>query len=66
MTLREVWELRGLSPTQLAAQANISTTTLYKMNKGEKVSNRSIIAVCQALGITRDQYDILDPEKPSL
>lgn len=59
MTLKDVWESKGLSPTQVAAQANISITTLYKMNRKEHVASRTIAAVCKALSITRDEYERL-------
>lgn len=63
MTLRELWEDRGFSPTQVAAQAGITTTTLYKMNRKESVSSRTIASVCHVLNITRDQYRELTEEK---
>jgi len=63
MTLRELWESRGLSPTRVAAQAGISTPTLYKMNRKEHVAARTIVSVCKALGITRQDYEALDAEK---
>ncbi len=64
-TLKDLWENRGISPTQLAAQAGITTPTLYKMNKKERVAAASIVSVCKALGITRKQYDELDKGGPS-
>lgn len=63
MTLREVWERRGLSPTEVAGQAGISTPTLYKMNRRERVNPRNIIKVCEVLGITRQQYEALEADK---
>ncbi len=63
MTLREIWENKGYSPTQVAAAANISVTTLYKVNRKEQVSNRTLIDVCKALGVSRQQYDQLEADK---
>jgi DNA-binding Xre family transcriptional regulator len=60
MTLKDVWEQKGLSPTQVAAQAGISTPTLYKMLHKEKVASRTIADVCRVLGITRKEYDKLE------
>lgn len=60
MTLRELWEQRGLSPTQVAGQANISTTTLYKMNRKEPVARRTVASVCNVLNISREEYQTLE------
>lgn len=62
MTLKELWEDKGFSPTQLAAQAGISTQTLYRMNKKDtSVSGKTIASVCRVLEITRKEYDQLEP-----
>ncbi len=58
-TLRDVWERKGLSPTWVAAQASISTTTLYKMNRKEHVAERTVARVCEVLNISQQQYDAL-------
>jgi DNA-binding Xre family transcriptional regulator len=63
MTLRELWESKGLSPTQVAAQAGISTPTLYRMNQKEHVTAKTIVGVCKALGISRQDYEALDADK---
>jgi len=63
MTLRDIWESRGLSPTQVAGLANISATTLYKMNRKEHVSSRTIVDVCKVLGINKEKYESLQSDK---
>jgi DNA-binding Xre family transcriptional regulator len=63
MTLKQVWEEKGLSPTEVAGRAGISTTTLYKMNRKERVNSRNIANVCNVLSITRQQYDELEADK---
>ena len=63
MTLIELWERKGLSPTAVAAQAGISPTTLYKMARKEHVARRTIVRVCEVLGISRQDYEALDAEK---
>lgn len=63
MTLRELWEGQKLSPTQLAAMAGISVTTLYAMNRKERVARRTIVAVCSELGITPQEYQKLEADK---
>jgi len=60
MTLKALWESKGLSPTQVAGITNISITTLYKMNRKEKVSSRTIADTCRVLDITRQEYDALE------
>ena len=60
-TLRDVWIEQGLTSAEVAGRARISVPTLYTMNRREKdVSQRSIVAVCKILGLTRAQYDALD------
>lgn len=63
-TLRDLWESKGLSPTELAARAGISQMTLYRMNRRDSnILARNIAKVCQQLGITREEYDRLEPDK---
>lgn len=59
-TLRDLWIARGMTSTRCAGLAGISTPTLYKMNRKEQVSMRTIDDVCRVLGITRAEYDALD------
>lgn len=60
MTLKELWERRDMTPTEVAGQAGISLPTLYKMNRKENVHRNNIDAVCRVLGITRQQYNQLE------
>ena len=62
MTLRELWEQKRLSPTELAGQARISVPTLYKINRKEPVREGNIKAVCRVLDITRDQFNELEKD----
>lgn len=61
-TLKEIWESQGLTPTQVAAQAGISPSTLYKIARKEKVASRNLVRVLQVLGISRQQYENLRAE----
>jgi DNA-binding Xre family transcriptional regulator len=63
MTLRELWDSKGMSPTEVAGAAGISTPTLYKMNRKERVHKNNVRAVCQVLGISEKEYNQLEPEK---
>lgn len=60
MTLQDLWEQKGFSPTQLAAQAGITVNTLYRMNRKESVRGTTIASVCRVLEITRKEYDKLE------
>lgn len=63
-TLRDIWERKRLSPTEVAGLARISLPTLYKMNKKEGgVRKRTIRDVCEVLGITQEEYEDLEAEK---
>lgn len=59
-TLRDIWLARGMTSTRTAGLAGISVPTLYKMNRKEAVSMRTIDDVCRVLGITRAEYDTLE------
>lgn len=63
MTLRELWESKNMSPTRVAGLAGITTTTLYKMNRKQRVAPRTIEDVCRVLGISLQQYEQLDASK---
>lgn len=59
-TLRDLWIWQGLSSRDAAKLAHIRHPTLYKMNRKERVSLRTMVKVCKALGITRAEYDALE------
>jgi DNA-binding Xre family transcriptional regulator len=59
-TLRDLWMSKRLTSTEVAARAGISTPTLYKANRKEVIAERNIIAICQVLGISKDEYEALD------
>jgi predicted transcriptional regulator len=59
-TLRDIWIEQDLTSREAAKRAHIRHPTLYKMNRKERVSPRTIVKVCKALGITRAEYDALD------
>lgn len=59
-TLRDLWIAQGMTSTRLAGLAGISVPTLYKLNRKERVSMRTIDDVCRVLGITRAEYDSLE------
>lgn len=62
-TLKELWESKRLSPTQVAAAAGISIATLYKLNHKQRVSNRVTVSICEALGITKEQLEGLQADE---
>jgi len=59
-TLRDLWIELDLTSAEVADRARITKPTLYKMNRKEKVSDRTIVRVCRILGITRAQYHELE------
>lgn len=63
MTLKNLWEQAGLTPTEVAGRAGISLPTLYKMVRKERVHRNNIRAVCQVLSISEDMYQHLQAEK---
>jgi transcriptional regulator with XRE-family HTH domain len=60
-TLRDLYHSKGLTTIQVAALAGVSDTTIDAMNRKESyVKDVTIAKVCQALGISRDEYEALD------
>jgi len=60
-TLRDVWIEKEMNSTQVAAAADITVATLYRMNRKEKdVRFNKVVAVCKVLGLSLDQYAALD------
>jgi len=51
-----------MNSTQVAAKANISIPTLYKLNRKEDegVALAIVKRVCAVLGLSLDEYDKLD------
>ena len=50
-TLKELRENAGLSPTQVAAKANVSVAFLYKAEAGKEAVSRTLVArLCSVLG----------------
>ena len=49
----KLWKLlidRGMTRTQMRLAADISTTTLAKLSKGEDVNTSILVKICNALG----------------
>ncbi len=61
-TLRDVWISKGMNSTQVAAKANISVPTLYKLNRKEDegVALAIVKRVCAVLGLSLNEYEALD------
>lgn len=59
-TLRDLWMWHNLSSQDMADRTGLSRETLYKMNRKEGGSTRSIFKVCKVLGITRAEYNKLE------
>lgn len=62
MTLKDLWESRGILPTTLAGQAGISVPTLYKIARKEHALRNNVKAVCDVLGISLAEYQQLEAE----
>lgn len=60
-TLKDLWENRGLSSTQVAGMARISVPTLYKANRKENLNPQILFRICSVLGISKADYDKLEP-----
>jgi DNA-binding Xre family transcriptional regulator len=63
MTLREVWEGKGLTATDTAINAGISQTTLYKANRKEFVSRAVVARICQVLELSMEEFEALKPDR---
>jgi len=59
-TLKEIWDNKGLTIEEVAAKADVSIQTVYRINRGQHVSLKSLRRVCQALDITIEQYKALE------
>lgn len=60
MTIREIRENQGLTPTQLAAKANVSAQTVYRIERGDPVGRVYIARVCNALGVKMEDVSGLN------
>ena len=60
MTIRQIRESQGLTPTQLAAKANVSAQTVYRIERGDPVGRVYIARVCNALGVKMDEVEGLN------
>ena len=58
---KKLWHLlidRGMKKRELCELADISTSSLAKLGKGENVNTEILIKICQALGVGID--DIME------
>lgn len=55
-TLREIWTSMGLTQEEVAVKADVSMRSVYRANHGMHMSVRHLRRVCEALGITLDEY----------
>lgn len=53
-TVRALIEAAGLTPVRIAADLEISPTTVYRAMKGERISNLAAAAIAGALGVSVD------------
>lgn len=61
MTLKDVWESKGLSSTQVAGQAGITVSTLLKLHRKDKsVRANNLHSVLRVLELSLDEYNRLD------
>jgi len=60
MNIREIREKQGLTPTQLAAKANVSAQTVYRIERGDPVGRVYIARVCNALGVQMENVEGLN------
>lgn len=61
-TLKDIWQHKGLTAEELAVQADVSSKTVYRINKKEHVSPRSLRRVLKILDISIDDYRNLSKE----
>lgn len=62
-TLKDIWEGKGLSPTQMAGLADVSLGTLYKVHRKEQVNRKNLVKVLKALELSQQEYDQLEAGK---
>jgi DNA-binding Xre family transcriptional regulator len=64
ISYKKLWKLlidRNIKKTKFREIADISGATIAKMNKGEHISTRIIVKICEALDC--DICDIMEIEK---
>jgi len=61
-SLREIWEAKELTATELAAQCNVSVGTIYAANRKARIKGQTVAAICRVLGISKAEYDQLRAE----
>ncbi len=63
---KKLWHLlidRGMKKRELCELADISTSSLAKLGKGENVNTEILIKICQALGVgINDIMEVLPKE----
>ena len=58
LCFNRLWKLlidRGMTRTQLRLAAGISTSTLAKISKGEEVTTRVLVKICNVLGCSMSE-----------
>ena len=61
MTLKDIWEARDMTPEDVASKAGISIGTVWRANRKERLYPKNQRDLCAALGLTKEQYEALDP-----
>jgi DNA-binding XRE family transcriptional regulator len=59
-TIRQLRENAGLTMTELAAKAQVSVQTLYRIESGKPVGRIYVVRVCKALGVRPDEVSGLN------
>ena len=66
VSYKKLWKLlidRDMKKKDLAVQANLSTYTINKLNRGENVNTDTLAKICRALNCTFDEIMEVIPEK---
>lgn len=62
-TLKQIRIRKGWTPEQTAFMAKVSVSTIFRIERGEAVSELMISRVCNALGVNMENVSVNKKEK---
>lgn len=65
VSYKRLWHLlidRNMKKGELCRKANVSSTSLAKMARGENVNTNTLVRICTALGCTLDDISEIVPD----